>query len=680
MELSQEIKCNILEFFDSSMDSVRYVSCDSEMMKLIPSFVSSDYTVIDFMRPSYYYTPMAPFLKLLSQNPPEKSLVDEYAYSLQKDTFFSYFETEKCSVRKDVIVTSEISYEHRRCLRSLYEIFSHTLVKPIVILNSQLMDFDSFELVKMLEDSHRCKILLCLDLTDREFSTEESAFFSDLSSKPNFYETIRSDVHESKKNFSVVIEENNFFTFENIFNFFSNCKNFLSLGNSVSFAKTFLQEKSNYPFTEEQMAKILLEIAELLFYAGIYDDAEVTLNTVVASEVEEIKDRAYLFMARVLYAKTAYFDSYQYVKRLLDRNHLENRTYETFLAESYRCRILRQSLDESCDKSCEEEETEDIEGLSELANFEIFFNLTLDSLANSEDDFTNNYISTVLLIPYNEINSDPEKAKEYLKIIDECSGIAESINNEFAISELAKLKGDILSKLEEKEEGLELYNKADSIRRKLDDGQSSVHIRNSIVDEYILQGDYLKAFKVLHGVSDQILSLEDPVEIINTLSNVARIYLLIGYCAECRRLLNSITKILQVYNLKDSKIFSVNDANALQALIDIYYGKYTHAHLVCRNIKLNGIDYSSESNVILIVLSSLFALHNKELEKSKSLFEIAEQTLNSKIPESNGIENFESILKKYPNGIVESGEVGLPIKRDNLILPCGIYGRWVSND
>lgn len=39
-----------------------------------------------------------------------------------------------------------------------------------------------------------------------------------------------------------------------------------------------------------------------------------------------------------------------------------------------------------------------------------------------------------------------------------------------------------------------------------------------------------------------------------------------------------------------------------------------------------------------------------------------------------------TILKKYPNGQIESGEIGLPIKRDNMILPCGIYGRWESND
>lgn len=35
-----------------------------------------------------------------------------------------------------------------------------------------------------------------------------------------------------------------------------------------------------------------------------------------------------------------------------------------------------------------------------------------------------------------------------------------------------------------------------------------------------------------------------------------------------------------------------------------------------------------------------------------------------------------TMLKKYPQGKVEAGEVGLPITRDSLVLPCGIYGRW----
>jgi 23S rRNA (cytosine1962-C5)-methyltransferase len=39
-----------------------------------------------------------------------------------------------------------------------------------------------------------------------------------------------------------------------------------------------------------------------------------------------------------------------------------------------------------------------------------------------------------------------------------------------------------------------------------------------------------------------------------------------------------------------------------------------------------------------------------------------------------------TMLKKYPEGVVDAGDVGLPITRDNLVLPCGIYGRWSKND
>lgn len=38
----------------------------------------------------------------------------------------------------------------------------------------------------------------------------------------------------------------------------------------------------------------------------------------------------------------------------------------------------------------------------------------------------------------------------------------------------------------------------------------------------------------------------------------------------------------------------------------------------------------------------------------------------------------KTILKKYPNGTIETGEIGLPIKVDNMVLPCGIYGRFTN--
>ena len=38
-----------------------------------------------------------------------------------------------------------------------------------------------------------------------------------------------------------------------------------------------------------------------------------------------------------------------------------------------------------------------------------------------------------------------------------------------------------------------------------------------------------------------------------------------------------------------------------------------------------------------------------------------------------------TIGKKHSNGKVEAGEIGLPITKGNMILPCGIYGKWTSN-
>lgn len=37
-------------------------------------------------------------------------------------------------------------------------------------------------------------------------------------------------------------------------------------------------------------------------------------------------------------------------------------------------------------------------------------------------------------------------------------------------------------------------------------------------------------------------------------------------------------------------------------------------------------------------------------------------------------------VKKFFDGKITCGEIGLPIKSNNLVLPCGIYGRWESNE
>ena len=40
----------------------------------------------------------------------------------------------------------------------------------------------------------------------------------------------------------------------------------------------------------------------------------------------------------------------------------------------------------------------------------------------------------------------------------------------------------------------------------------------------------------------------------------------------------------------------------------------------------------------------------------------------------------KTTLEPKYEGLIEAGEIGLPITDNNLVLPCGIYGRWESND
>ena len=42
---------------------------------------------------------------------------------------------------------------------------------------------------------------------------------------------------------------------------------------------------------------------------------------------------------------------------------------------------------------------------------------------------------------------------------------------------------------------------------------------------------------------------------------------------------------------------------------------------------------------------------------------------------SRVLENILSLNIKN-KGTLSSGEIGIPMKNSNLVLPCGIYGRW----
>lgn len=88
----------------------------------------------------------------------------------------------------------------------------------------------------------------------------------------------------------------------------------------------------------------------------------------------------------------------------------------------------------------------------------------------------------------------------------------------------------------------------------------------------------------------------------------------------------------------------------------------------------NGEVWKFEHNIYNLINSCMKILSDKPL-----FFLINSYTTGIS---STVLENIlkSTILLKYPNGSVDAGEVGLPVVKNNLVLPCGIYGRWECND
>lgn len=82
----------------------------------------------------------------------------------------------------------------------------------------------------------------------------------------------------------------------------------------------------------------------------------------------------------------------------------------------------------------------------------------------------------------------------------------------------------------------------------------------------------------------------------------------------------------------------------------------------------NGEVWQFENNI-----SDLVELCSKVLSDDPLFFLINSYTtgISSKV-----LENILTIKLKYKKGRYASGEIGLPMKESNLVLPCGIYGRW----
>lgn len=84
----------------------------------------------------------------------------------------------------------------------------------------------------------------------------------------------------------------------------------------------------------------------------------------------------------------------------------------------------------------------------------------------------------------------------------------------------------------------------------------------------------------------------------------------------------------------------------------------------------NGELWKFEKNLDILVKSCL------EILSDKPLFFL----INSYTTGISSTVLYNMLKTSIKGGVVTAGEIGLPITENDLILPCGIYGRWECND
>jgi hypothetical protein len=284
---------------------------------------NDDFIVVDLENPIEKYSPISPFMSVLKKQNLTEQQVEPYTYSLQKNSFLSYLESGKTEFRNDVYVIEELFYEKKRCLQTIYDLFTKYVSKPIVILNAQELKEEAIKLINLFNENSQSKenkFLLCFDFISSNIDLDSNVFFTEVAESSNYLDIsnyfIEDEELKSKKSDAKEIIE-----FDVLHNFFANSINFLSLDSAICVAENYLKNTIDFMFTIPQTRKLYLQISLLYLYANRFDDAANLLNSLLDDDSnDEIEEEVLFFMGQLLYAKSAFQDSLKYVTMVRNKN------------------------------------------------------------------------------------------------------------------------------------------------------------------------------------------------------------------------------------------------------------------------------------------------------------------------------------------------------------------------
>lgn len=598
MSFNNIIKSITSSFFEGK-ENFLYFSTPTYIMKEIPSLLQDkDLQILNLQED---YTPLKPFLNILSKYKPKKETINKNTYILQQDTFNSFFETGKTEERLDEVILEELYFEQKECHLSIINLLKQLTKGNYLIQNAQELSFEALEIIKKLSKTQiNCKFIFVFDIEELENAPIElHNFIEEIENSNNYFKLTeqRYSVNNS------VTKQNNNHTFELLINSLRSNRLFFSFTQAKQLAKWIIKNSEDLTLSSIQKKWLYFEIALIYYFLKETDEASVYLTTVLEGnnlDDEELASKAAIYMARILLYKNANISALKYIKLAL--KNLESKKDTKDYAIAY---MVNYEITERTDSN------------ASVAKYE-----QTQTLLNDQG-LLNNSIHTSLVMPWSLVD-DITKREGLIPKVDNAISYAEKIGNKFALSTAYHWKGILNSFLEGPDKALEWYFKCNEIRTEIGEISSIIKIRNGLSYEYLTRSDYIKSYDLINSFINKVITIKDYPEIIITLNNIVKSLFFSRHFVLAQKIIKKILHLMRLFNLEEASYYSFfpeyNDVLIFKSLTDFCNEEFMHSKITLHNIKTNARKNSTSTVPLIHLGDALHFVKDGYLEEAEKSF------------------------------------------------------------
>ena len=570
------------------------------MMKQLPSLFPENVIKVDLLND---FTPVKPFVELLSINPPRPEIIDKTAYSLHRDVFKSYFENGLGKDRIDLVIEEEIFYERTRYRDTIVNFFHYFFEGDVIVLNSQELSQEAIEIIKTLEKvPFNGRIIFCFDSIKVEASPKNVIdFFEEVSTRKNFF-----DISNIKDTESLKPSQDEFFEdlpdFDLLYNSFKNNRLFLSVDQNVRLADWVASRIDKFGYNSFQDRAIQMESGIAYYLAEQNDAATLCFNSVLEAQYDdEMNIMALIYLSKVMSGKNSNATALKYATLAMQKlaSSKDSPLYALAMMMEY---IITERSDN-------EEAVKKYKKVLELLR---------------KNKITNNYVKTLLVVPWFAVSSDRYRP-EVLENIEEAFRLAKELDNNFVLSTACHWRGIILSYAGDPDEALDWYFKCNDLRTRIGDLLSMMKIRNGLSYEALSRAEYDDSYDLINSFIGRIGEISDYAEILNTLKNVAHALFYARKFDESYLIFQKIIHFIHLFNLEDTTYDSFvpeyNDMLIYKTIIELSRGDLIRSKINFVNIMHNGRAISPIEQPLLSVLQALISAEEGEIDDAVEFFE-----------------------------------------------------------